>query len=37
MRKADVAMYFAKKNRLGYAYYDESQTAEVLEESKLAS
>ena len=37
MRKADVAMYYAKKNRLGYAYYDESQTAEVLEESKLAS
>lgn len=37
MRKADVAMYYAKKNRLGYAYYDESQTDEVLEETKLAS
>ena len=36
MRKADVAMYYAKKNRLGCIYYDESQTAEVLEESKLA-
>ncbi len=36
MRKADVAMYYAKKNRLGYIYYDESQTAEVLEESRLA-
>ena len=37
MRKADVAMYYAKKNRLGFVYYDESQIAEVLEESKLAS
>jgi len=37
MRKADVAMYYAKKNRLGFVYYDEAQTAEVLEESKLAS
>jgi GGDEF domain-containing protein len=36
MRKADVAMYYAKKNRLGFAYYDESQTKEVLEESNLA-
>ena len=36
MRKADVAMYYAKKNRLGFAYYDESQTNEVLEESNLA-
>ena len=35
MRKADVAMYYAKKNRLGFAYYDESQTKEVLEESNL--
>lgn len=36
MRKADVAMYYAKKNRLGFVYYDESQTDEVLEESKQA-
>jgi len=37
MRKADVAMYYAKKNRLGFVYYDESQTDEVLEESNLTS
>lgn len=37
MRKADVAMYYAKKNRLGFAYYDESQTNEVLDETKLAA
>ena len=37
MRKADVAMYYAKKNRLGFAYYDESQTEEVLAETKLAA
>jgi GGDEF domain-containing protein len=35
MRKADVAMYYAKKNRLGFAYYDESQTEDVLQETKL--
>ena len=36
MRKADVAMYYAKKHRLGFVYYDDSQTAEVLQESKRA-
>ncbi len=36
MRKADVAMYYAKKNRLGYVYYDEAQTDEVLREDKQA-
>ena len=37
MRKADVAMYYAKQNRLGFAYYDESQTNEVLNEAKQAA
>jgi GGDEF domain-containing protein len=36
MRKADVAMYYAKKNRLGFVYYDESQMDEVLQDSKQA-
>jgi GGDEF domain-containing protein len=31
MRKADVAMYFAKKNRLGFAHYDEDQQTMLVE------
>ena len=30
MRKADVAMYHAKKNRLGFAHYAEEQSAQVM-------
>lgn len=35
MRKADLAMYFAKKNRLGFAHYSEDQQA-MLNEAKQA-